>query len=163
MQQVVDFCLDTLNDGGASAIADRASAYIADKTWDALVTQHHRKKDCADLAQLARRILLGKEQIHEFLGRSAGSLMGFLGRPRIERVFVQEIVSRVPLPFDVKLSTAAHALRIAGIYVCITGGQDLAGCACLKDVLKVEGQAQAQKLILSSVQDWRELPARMNR
>lgn len=161
MKQAVDFCLDTLNDGGASTIADRASAYVTDKSWDALVKQH-RRKGCGDLAKLARRILLGKEQIHDFLGRSAGSFMGFLGRPRIERIFVQEVVSRIPLPIDVRLSAAARALQIAGIYVCLAGGQDLADCACLKDVLKLEGQAQVQKLILGSIQDWRELPARLN-
>jgi hypothetical protein len=161
LTQAVDFCLDTLSDGGVSTIADRASAYVTDRSWDALVRQH-RRKDCDDLAQLARRILLGKEQIHEFLGRSAGSLLGFFGRPRIERIFVQEVVSRIPLPFDVKLSAAARALQIAGIYVCLVGGRGLAGCACLKDVLKVEGQAQVQKLILGSIQDWKELPTRLN-
>jgi hypothetical protein len=75
---------------------------------------------------------------------------------------VQEVVSRIPLPFDVKLSAAARALQIAGIYVCLVGGRGLAGCACLKDVLKVEGQAQVQKLILGSMQDWKELPTRLN-
>ena len=155
------FCLDTLSDGGASTIADRASEYVTERTWDALVNQHHTK-DCDDLAQLARRILSEKEKIKSFLGRAAGRFTGFLGRPRIEQIFVQEVVSRIPLPIGVKFSAAARALQIAGIFVCLTQGRDLADCACLNDVLKVEGQAQVQRLILGSVQDWKELPDRMN-
>ncbi|MEZ0095800.1 hypothetical protein [Streptacidiphilus sp. EB129] len=114
MEQIVNFCLNTISEGGASAIADRASAYVTDETWNALV-ERHRKKGCDDLARLARKILLGKEKIHDFLAKSAGVLMGFLGRPRIERIFIQEVVRRIPLPTDVKLSTAARALQIAGI------------------------------------------------
>ncbi|WP_307077365.1 hypothetical protein [Streptomyces canus] len=123
--------------------------------------KRHRRRGCDDLAQLARSVLKGKERLHEAVGRAAGGLFGLLGRPRIERVFAQELARRIPLPIDAKLSAAARGLQIAGIYICIVGNRDLADCACLRDVLKVEGKERLQRLIQGAMGDWEGLPRRM--
>lgn len=60
----------------------------------------------------------GKDLLHETVGRAVGGFLGLLGRPRIERVFAQEVARRIPLPVDAKLSAAARGLQIAGIYIC---------------------------------------------
>ncbi|NEA59564.1 hypothetical protein G3I60_36755 [Streptomyces sp. SID13666] len=146
--------------GGAAAIADRAATYVSDETWKTLV-RRHRRRGCDDLAQLARDILKGKDQLHDVVARSAGGLLGFLGRPRIERIFAQELARRIPLPFDAQLSAAARGLQIAGIYVCLTGNRDLADCACLRDVFKTEGKERIAQLMQGAVEDWRELPVRV--
>jgi hypothetical protein len=161
LEEVAGFCADTLKDGGAAAIADRASAYVSDATWKALVRKH-RRKGCDELAELARAILKGKEQLHDVVSRTAGGLLGLLGRPRIERVFAQELVRRIPLPWDAQLAAAARGLQIAGIYVCLVGNRELTDCACLKDVLKVEGKERVKKLIQGAAEDWKSLPARMS-
>lgn len=161
LEEVAGFCADTLKDGGAAAIADRASAYVSDATWKALVRKH-RRKGCDELAELARAILKGKEQLHDAVAQTAGGLLGLLRRPRIERVFAQELARRIPLPWDAQLAAAARGLQIAGIYVCLVGNRELADCACLADVLKAEGKERVKKLIQAAVEDWRSLPARMS-
>ncbi|WP_406167591.1 hypothetical protein [Streptomyces sp. NBC_00996] len=111
---------------------------------------------------LARNILKGKEQLHGAVGRAAGGLLGLLGRPRIERVFAQELASRIPLPWDGQLAAAARGLQIAGIYVCLVGNRGLTDCACLQDVLKAEGKERVKKLVKAAVEDWSLLPGRMS-
>ncbi|MFE9612970.1 hypothetical protein [Streptomyces sp. NPDC006012] len=110
---------------------------------------------------MARSILKGKERLHEAVGRAAGGIFGLLGRPRIERIFAQELARRIPLPVDAKLSAAARGLQIAGIYVCIAGNKDLADCACLRDVLKFESKERLQRLVQGAMEDWQGLPRHM--
>jgi hypothetical protein len=154
-------CLDVVEQGGSAAvIAERASAYVSHKTWETLV-KRHRRGSCDDLARLARSILRGKARLHEAVGRAAGGLFGLLRRPSIERVFAQEVARRIPLPVDAKLAAAARGLQIAGIYVCIIGAGDLADCACLREVLKVEGEERLQRLVQGAMEEWRWLPSRM--
>ncbi|MFF8534196.1 hypothetical protein ACF07B_19955 [Streptomyces sp. NPDC015532] len=123
--------------------------------------KRHRKGGCDDLAQLARSILTGKDRLHDVVGRAAGGLFGLLGRPKIERVFAQELARRIPLPVDAQLSAAARGLQIAGIYVCIVGNRDLADCACLRDVLRAEGKERLKQLVQGAMDDWQWLPRRM--
>ncbi|GAA1179018.1 hypothetical protein GCM10009654_40320 [Streptomyces hebeiensis] len=126
------------------------------------MVKRHSRRGCDDLALLARRILLGKDQLHDVVGRAAGGLFGLLGRPRIERVFAQELARRIPLPVDAQLSTAARGLQIAGIYVCVVGKQSLTDCACLHDVLIVDGQERLQQLLQGALEDWQWLPRRLS-
>lgn len=160
MEAVARFCADALGGWGAVNIADRATTYVSDETWRALVKKH-RRRGCDDLAQLARDIFKGKEHLHDVVARSAGGLLGFLGRSRIERTFAQELARTIPLPVDAQLSAAARGLQIAGIYVCFVGNQNLADCACLRDVFKVEGKERLAQLMQGAVGDWRELPMRL--
>ncbi|WEV26826.1 hypothetical protein OYE22_17710 [Streptomyces sp. 71268] len=110
---------------------------------------------------MARDILNGKDLLHEAVGRAVGGFFGLIGRPRIERVFAQEVARRVPLPFDAKLSAAARGLQIAGIYTCVVGNRDLTDCACLRDVISAEGQERLQRLIHGAMGDWQSLPRQM--
>ncbi|MGC5397554.1 hypothetical protein ACPXCP_17625 [Streptomyces sp. DT20] len=134
--------------------------YVADETWKSLV-RGHRARGCDDLAELARNILNGKEQMRAVAGRAADRLLEFLGRSHIERTFAQELVRRIPLPWDAKLVAAARGLQIAGIYLCFAGNRGLSGCACLRDVLSSDGKAQVQNLIQGAAEDWSRLPHRM--
>jgi hypothetical protein len=160
MEAAAGFCADALSDGAAATVAARAATYVSDETWKTLVRKH-RRSGCEDMAQLARDILKGKEQLHHVVARTAGGLLGLLGRPRIERIFAQELARRIPLPFDAQLTAAARGLQIAGIYVCLVGGRNLADCACLRDVFRTEGQERVGRLMQGAVEDWRELPARL--
>lgn len=146
--------------GGTAVIVERATAYASEETWRALV-KRHRRRGCDDLALLARRILQGKDQLHDAIGRAAGSLFGLLGRPRIERVFAQELARRIPLPGGGHLSAAARGLQITGIYLCVVHRRDLTGCACLRDVLFAEGEDHLHRLLRGGLEDWSGLPARV--
>ncbi|MEV8288201.1 hypothetical protein [Streptomyces niveus] len=100
--------------------------------------------------------------MHDVVGRAAGGLFALLGRPRIERVFAQELARRIPLPVDAQLSAAARGLQIAGIYVCVVGNRSLADCACLRDVLILDGQERLQQLLQGALENWQWLPRRMS-
>ncbi|GAA4671393.1 hypothetical protein GCM10023324_25120 [Streptomyces youssoufiensis] len=160
VEEAARICLDVIERGGTAVIAERASTYVSDETWQTLVKRHHRR-GCDPLARLARDILNGKDLLHEAVGRAVGGFFGLIGRPRIERVFAQEVARRVPLPFDAKLSAAARGLQIAGIYTCVVGNRDLTDCACLRDVIRVEGQERLQRLIHGAMGDWQSLPRQM--
>ncbi|MER0243496.1 hypothetical protein AAHZ94_16040 [Streptomyces sp. HSW2009] len=118
----------------------------------------HRTRGCADIARLARSILNGKDQLHAAVGRFAAGFFAALGRPRIERVFAQELASRIPLPIDAQLTAAARGLQIAGIYTCLVNGHPLADCACLHDVLTTEGKERLHQLVRGATGDWQNLP-----
>ncbi len=153
-------CVDLLSTGGAATIADRATSYVSDETWKALA-KHHRRRNCDDIAELARNILDKKERLHRAIGQTAGGIFGLLGRSPIERVFAYELARRIPLPIDAKLSAAARGLQVAGIYVCFVNKRKLADCACLQDVLKEKGKSQLESLMQGALDDWSGFPARM--
>ncbi|MFB6948207.1 hypothetical protein ACFCXP_01095 [Streptomyces niveus] len=153
--------LEVVERGGTAVIAERAVAYASGDSWNRLVKRHSRR-GCDDLALLARSILQGKDQLHDVVGRAAGGLFALLGRPRIERVFAQELARRIPLPVDAQLSAAARGLQIAGIYVCVVGNRSLADCACLRDVIILDGQERLQQLLQGALEDWQWLPRRMS-
>ncbi len=155
--EAANLCVDVIERGSTAVIAERAAAYVSDETWATLV-KRHRNRGCDDLARLARSILNGKDRLHDAVGMAAGSLLGLFGRSRIERVFAQELARRIPLSLDAQLSAAARGLQIAGIYICIVGNRDLVDCACLRDVIKVEGRERLQRLMQGALEDWRWLP-----
>lgn len=157
LEQAVNLCSEIVSDGGAAVIAERATTYVTDETWKRLV-KNHKRGGCDDLAELARSILKGKERLHAGIGQVAGGLLGFFRRPRIERMFAQELVSKIPLPVDGKLAAAARGLQVAGVYVCIVRGQQMSSCACLLDILKVEGKVRLKRLMENSLEDWQCLP-----
>jgi hypothetical protein len=123
--------------------------------------KRHRKRGCDDLAVLARNILAGEELLHTAVGLMANGILGLLGRPRVERIFAQELAQRIPLSVDLQLSAAARGLQIAGIYICVVGSRDLVDCACLRDVLREEGETRLQQLTQGAMEDWRLLPQRL--
>lgn len=160
LEEAVRFCIEISQDGGESAIAQRAAEYVSEETWKALLYKY-RSGGCDDLAKLARQILEGKKKLHDLVARAAGGLLGILGRSRIERLFAQEVARNIPLPMDGKLAAAARGLQIAGIYICLVGDQQISECACMQDVVKTEGKARFKKLLESSIEDWRHVPGRM--
>ncbi|MFJ9843305.1 hypothetical protein ACIRYZ_23095 [Kitasatospora sp. NPDC101155] len=149
--------MQLLNGGGGDVIASQALRYVNESTWEALV-ERHRGKGCDALAALARALLDGKKSLHSMFGR----LWAVLGRPRIEQLFAQELVSRVPLPFGHEIAVAARGLQAAGIFICSADGAAMQDCACLRDLLVNEGQAQFENLLQGALQNWSELPARMH-
>ncbi|MFF7994572.1 hypothetical protein ACFZDG_32925 [Kitasatospora xanthocidica] len=84
------------------------------------------------LASLDRVLLDGKKQLHSLLGSLIGRLRAALGRPRIEQVFAEELVGRVPLPLGREVAVAARGLQVAGIFICFTDGGAMGDCACLR-------------------------------
>ncbi|MFE1317468.1 hypothetical protein [Kitasatospora phosalacinea] len=153
-------CVQLVGGGGGDVITAQAMRYVAPETWNALV-ERHRGKGCDALAAFARALLDGKKSLHGMVGSLVGALLAALGRPRIEQVFAQELTSRVPLPFGHEIALAARGLQAAGIFICFTDGGAMGDCACLRDLLLNEGKAQLDNLLQGALNDWSQLPGRM--
>ncbi|MEV6486980.1 hypothetical protein [Streptomyces sp. NPDC051576] len=126
---------------------------MTDRVWQDLVGYHRRPGGCDDLAAAAQSLLKARESVRD-------SLTG-IHRNRFIDAFIGEITSRlIMMPVEAHLAAAARGLQIAGICVCVLGG-DLAHCACLLDVLKAEGQERVEALVSGAMEDWRGLPRRM--
>jgi hypothetical protein len=152
---LAEWCAELLDEPAVDVISARAAKYATEEVWRALVEQHQRPGGCADLAQAARALLDMRKKIRAY---ATGAMPG--AHPFAE-AFVVEVLSRlVMLPFEAQLAAAARGLQIAGICVCVLRGE-LADCACLKDVLKVEGEGKVEALGAGAMEDWRELPDRM--
>jgi hypothetical protein len=158
IDEAVEFCAEILMDeaGWRSAVAGRAAKYVSKQTWVRVTSGWHGYR-CRALARLARRILTGKEKLHGAVGVGTYRVWGWLGRPRIERVFAREVAERVPLPTDHPLIGAARAVQVTGIYVCVAAGRDLTNCECFIDVVKAEGKKQIKALLLDAIDDWDDL------
>ncbi|MFI7231127.1 hypothetical protein ACIBO5_48685 [Nonomuraea angiospora] len=140
-----------------AAATDHACEYASKETW-AKLTKRWSGKRCQTLAQVARDVLEGKEQIHAGIGKTAGFFVGLFKGGALARAFATEIASRLPLPIlDEKLTATARGLQIVGIGVCCMQGYDLSRCACFVDVAKSEGKAQLKKLVLTGAEDWTSL------
>jgi hypothetical protein len=157
IDEAVEFCAEILMDeeGWRNAVAGRAAKYVSQQTWERVTAGWHGYR-CRPLARLARRILTGKDNLHEAVGATY-RVWSWLGRPRIERVFAREVAERVPLPTDQALIAAARAVHVTGIYVWVAAGRDLTYCECFIDVVKAEGQKQIKALLLAATDDWDHL------
>ncbi|MGP3962727.1 hypothetical protein ACTWPT_42715 [Nonomuraea sp. 3N208] len=157
IKEAIDYFEIAIEKGALAAATDRACEYASKETW-AKLTKRWNGKRCQTLAQIARDVLEGKEQIHAGIGKVAGFLVGLFKGGSLERTFAAEIVSRIPLPIlDEKLTATARGLQIVGIGVCCMQGYDLSRCACFVDVAKFEGKAQLKKLVLTGAEDWASL------
>lgn len=159
LESAAALCADIAGQGGTAVIAERATAYVSEEMWGQLV-KSHRRSGCGDLAKLARAILEGKKRLHDIVGHAAGGLFARVNRSRIGRAFAYELATRIPLPVDAQLSAAARGLQAAGICICMMGNGSLTDCACLRDVLKTEGEARLKQLMKGALQDWQGLPER---
>jgi hypothetical protein len=157
VEEAVAYFEDAIKDGALAAATDHASEYASEKTWSRL-TKGWSGRRCQALAQIARDVLDGKDQIHAGVGKFAGYVVGIFRGEALERAFAEEIAKRIPLPIlDEKLTATARGLQITGIGVCFIQGYDISYCACFVDVAKTEGKALVKKMVLAGVDDWTSL------
>ncbi|QEU91034.1 hypothetical protein CP970_09210 [Streptomyces kanamyceticus] len=157
--ELARWCADALADDPVAAISARAATYVTDRTWQALVRESRRRGGgCDELAKAARDILELRKSLHGAIGGGVAGAVDRAGGSGLMVAFARELASRLALPFDAQLAAAARGLQLAGICVCVLTGVELADCACLRDVLRVEGEKQVEALVSGAVEDWRELP-----
>ncbi|QSB16679.1 hypothetical protein JQS43_10575 [Natronosporangium hydrolyticum] len=146
-----------LREGALTAVPDRAMEYVSEQTW-ARMTRRWRGRNCTALAYVAREILDGRTLLHGGIGRLVAHMVGIFEANQLARQFAYEISSRVPLPIvDEQLTVAARGLQLTGILFCWTQQRELAECACLVDLVKVEGKGQLRSLLLAAEGDWVQL------
>jgi hypothetical protein len=148
--------------GWPEAVADRATSYVSQATWDRLF-QWRRTKRCKMLARIAAAFLEAKDKIHSILGSLASGLLAFLGGGDAAQAFADELVSNIPLPMDAKITAAARGIQVTGILLCVVNGNDLEQCQCFIDLALELTKTQVKRLLVAAADDWiklRAFPAR---
>ena len=152
VREAAAFCADTLSSSWQEAVADRATDY-AQTAWQRL-TRSRRKRNCKELARIARSILAAKTQVHKTVGRAAGWAAGVLGASDPAQAFYEELMSRIPLPTDAKMIAAARGVQIAGILLCVMDGRDLTKCECFIDLAMAETKERVNRILVAAMSDW---------
>jgi hypothetical protein len=96
VKEAAVFCADSLSDGWQEAVANRITDYAL-STWKRL-SRFRRKRNCKELARMARETLKAKDQIHkltgEVVGEAAYTIVGVKGAAL---GFTKELVANIPL------------------------------------------------------------------
>ncbi|MER7245476.1 hypothetical protein [Kribbella sp. NPDC000426] len=145
-----------VTDGWREVVGDRASEYVASSTF-ARLTRNYRRRRCRFLADIAKAILAGKAKYHDLVGGLADKVMALFGTERIERQFVRELVTKIPLPGDSRLVATARGVQITGILLCVLNGDDLSRCQCSIDLALEQAKTAVEKLLTTALEDWTQL------
>lgn len=158
VQKAAEYCADVLTSGWAETVAERATAYVSDPTWERLFRGRYRAR-CKTLAQIAAAILDAKQEMHNLLGWLASGLASLLGAGGAAQAFTDELVSNLPLPVDAKFIAAARGVQITGIVLCVWNGDALTNCECFLQLALAETKTQVKKLLVAASGDWIKLAA----
>lgn len=141
-----------LTDGWSKTVASHATDYVSKPTWKRLFGA--RRKRCEPLAALAEAILSGKDQLHQIVGSFAGWFASVLGAGRVEHMFVRELASKMPLPYEANVVAVARGVQITGIVLCISAGDDLTRCQCFIDLALAETKTRVKDMLAAALEDW---------
>jgi hypothetical protein len=144
--------------GWPEAVADRATSYVSQATWDRLFRGRRRKR-CKTLAQNAAAFLEAKDKLHSFVGSLASSLLALLGGGDAAQAFAKELAANIPLPMDAKIIAAARGIQVTGILLCVVNGDDLERCQCFIDLALELTKTQVKRLLVAAADDWIKLRA----
>jgi hypothetical protein len=152
-EQAIELLIAAARSGLLDAVAERAVDYT-DERVRRLMRRRWNPHRCRWLARVARKILDGKEKLHQLIGTAADRALERMGAAPIERVFARKLVETIPIPFvDTKAIAPARALQLVGIYLCLVN-DNLPQCACLADLVRSEAKDRLTELIEGAGQDW---------
>lgn len=147
-----------LTDGWQETVAERASTYVTDSTWQQLFRGRRRRR-CKILAGIANAVLAGKKKLHDLVGWVASWLASTFGAGRVAQAFVRELASNIPLPPDAKLVAVARGAQVTGVLLCLANGDDVRQCQCFIDLALDETKTQVKKILIAALSDWTGLAA----
>lgn len=150
------FCADSLSSGWREAVADRISDY-AQNTWKRLF-RFRRRRNCKELAEMAREILNAKDQIHKLAGELAGDAASTVAIRGPALPFTKEVAANIPInPIDLKMTAVARGIQISGVLLCVTSGRDLTKCQCFVDMALMESKETVRRILVQGMSDWASL------
>lgn len=153
VKKAADYCADILTDGWTAAVAERASDYVTEQTWHRVFAA--RRNHCRTLAQIARKILEGKNRLHDWLGSFIAWLLSLVGIGAAAREFAGELVANIPIPpIDAKLVAVTRGIQVTGILLCVARDEDLTQCQCFIDLALVEAKTKVKKILIAATSDW---------
>jgi hypothetical protein len=153
VEKAAEFCVAALNDGWQEAVADRATNYVTEMTWQQLFRKRRRRR-CRILAELASAVLAGKKKLHDLVGSFASWLVSFISGDRVVQAFVRELASNIPLPPDAKLVATARGIQVTGVLLCLLNGDELTRCQCFIDLALTETKTRVKKILVAAMNDW---------
>lgn len=158
MRKAAEYCADLVSSGDwADVVADRATDYVSETTWQRLLWGRHGRQ-CRALAHVAEDLLAGKREIHNALGFVASLGVRLLGGRGAVQAFTDELVSALPLPvLDTKLVAAARGIQATGVLLCVVSGRDLTRCDCFIALALAETKARVRKILVTAMTDWTKL------
>lgn len=152
--KAAEYCADVVTDGWTQTAINRSTDYVTDAVWQRLFGSRHRKR-CRVLAEFAKRILEAKAAMHDAVGWAAGGIIAeIFGVNGIEREFIKELVSRIPLPPDPKLVAAGRGIQLTGILLCLANDRPMVRCQCFIDLALTETKTRVKKILAAGVDDW---------
>jgi hypothetical protein len=140
VDEAASLCQELLTDGWQEMVAGRAAEYLTEATWQKL-TRGGQPRHCRALARLARRILRGKQRLHDVVGSVARKSVLLLGGRRFAQALAAELAAKLPLPFDEQAIAVARGIQVSGVLLCLAEGRNLTRCACFIDLAREEGNA----------------------
>ncbi|WP_432892099.1 hypothetical protein ACQPYH_16060 [Kribbella sp. CA-245084] len=152
----IELCAAVVTDSWQATVAERAADYAVSDTFRKLV-RSRRRHHCKALAEVAQLILAAKNKAHEVLGLLGGGLMSLLGFGGLAKRFARELIERIPLPFDAKVTAAARGVQITGILLCVLNGDELRRCQCFIDLALEQAKTAVKKILTTAMEDWTQL------
>jgi len=153
VKAAADYCSSLFAEGWADTVADRATDYVSQDTWDRLF--RGRSNQCKALARVAQRVLMVKGQLHTWIGRLAAWLLSLIGVDTTAGKFAGELASNIPIAYvDVKIIAVARGLQVSGIVLCVFRDEDITRCQCFIDLALAEVRTRVKKILAAAMDDW---------
>jgi hypothetical protein len=159
--QAAKLCADAIADHEISQdfqdkITDIVSGSVVERltaNWDG--------KQCKKLARAARKLLMTRNIVRQLVAYVVNRLMLALGYSSPARIFVCELVCRMPVPWYSKIAAAARVIQLSGICLCYTTNRELTECECMIDLLRYEAKEGVTRLMAVGFDDWHDIAERM--
>lgn len=118
-------------DGWQKAVAWRLSNALQDAVWARVRKRPNRL--CRDLADLAKEVEDAAKVFGEAAGLATVEGLRLLRQSRLVQKIGQTIVRKaVPAVYESETKTLALALRMTGIWACVSDGTPLRRCPCFE-------------------------------
>jgi hypothetical protein len=160
-EQAAKLCADAIADhelsrGFEGRITDIVSEGVVERltaNWDG--------KQCKKLARAARKLLMTKSIVRRLPAYLTNRLMLALGYPSPTRIFVCELVCKMPVPWYSKIAAAARVIQLSGRCLCYANNRELTECECMIDLLRYEAKEGVGSLMTAGFDDWHEIAERV--
>jgi len=156
VDSAIELCAAVVTDGWQETVAERAVDHAATETFKKLV-RSRRRRHCTALAEVARLLLAAKNKAHEIVGILGGGLVSLFGFGSLAKRFARELIERIPLPFDAKVTAAARGVQVTGVLLCILNGDELRRCQCFIDLALEQAKTTVKKILATAMDDWTQL------
>jgi hypothetical protein len=159
--QAAKLCADAIAGHEISQdFQDKITDIVSESVVERL-TEKWDGKQCKKLAKSARRLLMTRSIIRQLAAYLVNPLMLALGYQSPARMFVCELVCRMPVPWYSKIAAAARVIQLSGICLCYANNRELTECECMIDLVRYEAKEGVGRLMTAGFDDWHEIAERV--